>query len=241
MTVSAQMVAELMAAGLEGEALIAALRRIEEASQTSHETSQKSAGAKRTERWREKRKASHVTSLPVTETSQGVTERHYPTYNTSSNSRDTETDSKVGSRHTKSPKRIVYPALYEKFWDAYPADKLMSKSEGLAEWIKLPLEDQELAIAALPAFKTETAKLGPDHRIIDACRYLKKRRFDAFKVTEQQAKALDLAASKTYVKYGTDAGDAWEASYRLKGKVPPRDQAGGWWFPSEYPEQHAAA
>lgn len=45
------------------------------------------------------------------------------------------------------------------------------------------------------------------------------------------------ASSRVYVKYGTDAGDAWEAHYRAMGKVPPRDQHGGWWFDSEYPPE----
>lgn len=39
-----------------------------------------------------------------------------------------------------------------------------------------------------------------------------------------------------YVSYGTEAGDAWERSYRAKGRVPPRDSRGGYYFPSEYPE-----
>lgn len=41
--------------------------------------------------------------------------------------------------------------------------------------------------------------------------------------------------TRVYVKYGTEAGDAWEAHYRAMGKVPPRDQHGGWWFDSETP------
>lgn len=45
----------------------------------------------------------------------------------------------------------------------------------------------------------------------------------------------EAASSRVYVKYGTDAGDAWGAHYRGVGKVPPRDQHGGWWFDSEFP------
>lgn len=62
--------------------------------------------------------------------------------------------------------------------------------------------------------------------------------------TEYQS-STPLAAvehpSKVYVSYGTDAGDAWERYYRtVLKKVPPRDFKGGWWHPSEYPEQEAA-
>lgn len=49
MSLSAQMVAELMAAGVEGDALVAALRRIEDASH-----SQPSAGALRTRAYRKR-------------------------------------------------------------------------------------------------------------------------------------------------------------------------------------------
>lgn len=48
--------------------------------------------------------------------------------------------------------------------------------------------------------------------------------------------------SGVYVKYGTDAGDAWERHYRVVlKKVPPRDFKGGWWHPTEYPEERSAA
>lgn len=43
-----------------------------------------------------------------------------------------------------------------------------------------------------------------------------------------------------YVHYGTDQGDAWERDYRLRGKIPPRDSRGGWYHPSEYPEQNVS-
>jgi hypothetical protein len=41
-----------------------------------------------------------------------------------------------------------------------------------------------------------------------------------------------------YVTYGTEPGDAWERDYRGRGKIPPRDARGGWYHPSEYPEQN---
>lgn len=148
----------------------------------------------------------------------------------------TEQNTEKKESRRKAPRRISYPPRYQVFWEGYPADPLMSKSEGFTEWQKLSAEDQEAAIAALPAFKAATAKLGPDHRVIHACRFLSKRRWEGFAEASAKAQAATEAAStRVYVRYGTDQGDAWEASYRLNGRVPPRDSAGGWWFDSEYP------
>ena len=139
----------------------------------------------------------------------------------------------------KAPRRISYPPRFQVFWEGYPTDPLMSKSEAFTEWQKLSPEDQEAAIATLPAFKAATAKLGSDHRVIHACRFLSKRRWEGF--TEQAAKlkaVSETASAKVYVKYGTEPGDAWEQAFRLNGKIPPRDNGGGWWFDSEYPPEN---
>jgi hypothetical protein len=82
----------------------------------------------------------------------------------------------------KPGKRPSYPAPFEAFWKAYPKDPNMSKVEAFDEWKKLSPEDQEKATASLPNFKRYCAK-DPDYKIIHACRYLKKRRFDGFAPT----------------------------------------------------------
>jgi len=49
----------------------------------------------------------------------------------------------------------------------------------------------------------------------------------------------EISNGQVYVLYGTDAGDAWEAHYRtILQKPPPRDNKGGWHFPTEYPPQN---
>jgi hypothetical protein len=46
-----------------------------------------------------------------------------------------------------------------------------------------------------------------------------------------------MSNGQIYVKYGTEAGDAWEAYHRtVLHKPPPRDTKGGWYFPTEFPE-----
>jgi hypothetical protein len=143
----------------------------------------------------------------------------------------------------KAPRRISYPPLFETFWLAYPKDDGMSKAEALQPWFKLSAEDQEKAIAAIPAFKEWIKTQNAEYRTLHACRYLSKRRFDGF---VEKAAAMEAASqqhsTQVYVQYGTDAGDAWERHYRtVLKKPPPRDSKGGWRFPSEYPEQHSSA
>lgn len=143
----------------------------------------------------------------------------------------------------KAPRRISYPALFETFWLEYPRDDGMSKAEALKPWLKLSEDDQQKAVAALPAFKAWARAQPTDYRMIHACNYLIKRRFDGF---VEKAKAMEAAAqqhsTQVYVQYGTPAGDAWEQEYRIKRKKPPpRDNKGGWWFPTEYPEPQSSA
>jgi hypothetical protein len=46
---------------------------------------------------------------------------------------------------------------------------------------------------------------------------------------------------QVFVKQGTDAFDAWTDVWKKKsGKSPPVNQNGGWFFPTEYPEDNSA-
>lgn len=98
----------------------------------------------------------------------------------------------------KPPRRLAYPPRFIAFWEGYPTDGGMSKSEAFTAWQKLGSEEHEAAIAALPAFRAYTSKQGPDYRMLHAVRYLRQRRWEGF--TEQAAedwkKRLDLARSR---------------------------------------------
>ncbi len=104
--------------------------------------------------------------------------------------------------------------------------------------------------AALRAYKTARTKVEPDVLLRAGTLYASKCKGMDQKFIPHAATWLnqerwldeDLQPPKpppentrVYVKYGTDAGDAWEAHYRALNKVPPRDQHGGWWFDSESP------
>lgn len=50
-----------------------------------------------------------------------------------------------------------------------------------------------------------------------------------------------VSNGQVFVKQGTDAFDAWSRVWkRTKGISPPTNQDGGWFFPSEYPQEQAA-
>ncbi len=49
-----------------------------------------------------------------------------------------------------------------------------------------------------------------------------------------------ISNGQTYVKYGTEAGDAWEKHNRYLGKVSPRDSKGGWYYPNEFPGSYTS-
>jgi hypothetical protein len=77
-------------------------------------------------------------------------------------------------------KRNAYPEDFETFWTLYPTDSGMSKLEAAQQWAKLDTVDREKAVQAIPGFKAWVAVQGKDYRVVHACRYLSKRRFDGF-------------------------------------------------------------
>ena len=130
--------------------------------------------------------------------------------------------------------RKKYPEVFDKFWRLYPTDAGMSKSEAFKGWEKLTEDEQGLAIMAIPAFKRWIEKQGENYRIVHACRFITQRRFEGFK--DEAERMQERASSTVYVKYGTDAGDAWELFYKTeKHKIAPRDSKGGWYFPTQFP------
>lgn len=136
------------------------------------------------------------------------------------------------------------PDEFKAFWDAYP------KRDGNA--------DRKGAVKAFGA----AAKRADGHEVLirSAARYaahcrekgkigtefVKQARSwlngDLWREWVPQEPDREITDSRAYVQTGTDAMDAWDAYYkRTKGKMAPRDQRGGWYFPTEYPPQEQAA
>jgi hypothetical protein len=242
MSLTAQVIEELVNAGVTGDALVRVVKAIEQASLSDAHvrTASVTPGALRMRKLRETK---------ALEREQAVTpcaQPEKPTYsnnNTSLSEIDSSKERDMSESVTKASRRgarrcIDYTDTFKTFWLAYPSDPGMSKADAFMEFQKFDADDQAKACKSLPAFKAWIPKQGKDYRTIHACNYLKQRRFDGF-VEEAMAQetAQEQHSTQVYVQYGTDAGDAWERYYRtVLKKPPPRDNKGGWRFPTEYPE-----
>lgn len=121
-------------------------------------------------------------------------------------------------------KRHSYSEGFERYWSAYPTDSLMSKLDASKAFGKLSADEQEQAIASLPAFKAYCSS-HPDYRPVHANRYITSRRFEGFLKTQQ------VADSREFVAVGSPG---WDAILRLRGvnTMPHSDRNGvrGWYF-----------
>jgi hypothetical protein len=132
-----------------------------------------------------------------------------------------------------TPRRVAYTEDFEAFWKAYPTDQNMGKSEAFDVWKRIGDDDRRLAMEAVPKF-IAWCKLQPDYRPIHACRFLSKKRYEG----HAQQTELMLVASNTGI-YVTQDSPEWgfyaEAYKAEKGKYPPVDKKGGWFFKQEQP------
>lgn len=136
------------------------------------------------------------------------------------------------------PKRVrtLYSEAFEEFWKAYPRTPNMSKSEAWRAWQRLPPEDQTLATAAIPKYRSW---LKPDHPIVHACRFLSQRRFDGFNEPDPPGNVVPIGF---YAAPDSPELDAWDGHNRkTRGINLPRDKNGGWRVPTQWPPDYEQA
>jgi len=107
-----------------------------------------------------------------------------------------ETSSDLAPKGKKS--RINYPEAFEALWKAYPTHQNMSKKEGFDAWKKLDAEDRAAVLAAVPGYKAFLAKK-PDLERQHLCRFISKRRFDGYTVSQQPA-ATEQVSDEQWLK-----------------------------------------
>lgn len=239
MTISADTVSLLIDAGLGGETLKNILAAIERDVTVWNTVRNSDAGSVSPAalRMREKRAKERLLKEELAANSVNIVPEQF---GTTDNILSLEVKGCEERKKEDTRERNKYPELFEKFWKAYPTDGGMSKKEAFKPWQKMTGPERELAIAAIPAFKRWAEKQGDSYRVVHACRYLSQGRFEGF--SDQAAKMAERASAVVYVKYGTDAGDAWELHYKtVRNKIAPRDQNGGWYFPSEFPPTQSEA
>lgn len=133
------------------------------------------------------------------------------------------------------------PNGFEEFWNVYPKrhKNLDRKAAVKAFNAALKRTDLQTLVDAARAYATDCKadnKIGTEF-VKQARSWLNGDCWTEWQPMPQE-QAL-LLNGRTYVKYGTDAGDAWQAHYKALGKIAPRDFKGGYWFPSEYPSEGA--
>ncbi len=172
-----------------------------------------------------------------------------------SKERSTEIPNKESFPHTpfkEKPTNVGLPPIvplsepegFDAFWQAYPkrdgnADRKGAvKAFGAAAKRADGHEVLIRAAARYAAHCRDKGKIGTE--------FVKQARSwlngDLWREWVPQEPVREVSETRVYVPTGTDAMDAW-ASYfkRTKGKMAPRDQRGGWYFPTEYPSQEQAA
>ena len=136
----------------------------------------------------------------------------------------TEEESIAIARPKPPKKRHSYTEEFERYWTSYPTDSLMSKLDASKAFEALTADEQEQAIASLPAFKAYCSA-HPDYRPVHANRYITQRRFEGFNKTQAAVE------SREFVAVGSPA---WEAILRLRqvNTLPHSDRNGvrGWFF-----------
>lgn len=137
--------------------------------------------------------------------------------------------SKKGSIESTKParRRSSYSEAFEDFWKAFPTDALMSKAQAGKTFDAMPEEDQQAAVASIPAFKAYCSA-HPDYRAVHAVRYLSQRRFEGFN------KVVEQINNQAFIVAGSSD---WKAlcRYRRVTSIPSNEHNGqrGWWFKRE--------
>ena len=128
------------------------------------------------------------------------------------------------------------PDGFEEFWNLYPKREKNYDRKGAVKAFRAALKRIDFqtildATRAYADYLKVNNKLNTEF-VKQARSWLNGDFWTEFKPKPQGP----IVNNKTYVKYGTDAGDAWQAHFKAKGKVAPKDFNDGWWFPTEYPE-----
>ena len=190
--------------------------------------------------------ASARKATPVQQTLNGRSTDVQQTFNHT----DTDTDTEVvredsmalsapeidpGSKAVKEE-----PEGFDAFWKAYPKRDGNADRKGAVkafEAARKRADGHEVITQAASRYAThcrEKGKIGTE--------FVKQARSwlngDLWREWVPQEPVREISETRVYVQTGTDAMDAWDAVYkRTKGKMAPRDQRGGWYFPTEYPAQ----
>lgn len=185
----------------------------------------RSAGAERTRRWRHKT-SQNVTKRHSDEATPNVTERHKPSQCDATAVLYRDTNTKISKR--RNSERPSRGTRIDPTWAPSDADKLVARQEGFS--------DGEIDREALRFRDYWTGRAGSGGVKLDwAATWRNWVRTSAEKLgkTPQSSEPRKVGF---YAKFGSEELDAWDRYGReSRGKSFPRDKAGGWNFPAQWP------
>lgn len=217
------------------------------------------ARAKAAERqrvWKEKRQ--HNVSGNVTETvsvptplrdiynnnpSQVLENKPTPTPSVPKNSRAHGTNPRALGTNPRA--RVDEHPQFGEFWDAYPKRDGTADRKGAAQAFNSAAKRADVAIIIAGArgyatFLGAKGKIGTEF-VKQARAWLNKDLWTEYQPQPAPEPFKGTSNGQVFVKQGTDAFDAWSRVWkRTKGISPPTNSDGGWYFPSEYPQEQAA-
>lgn len=223
----AAVIKELMAAGVTGDALVAAIERIE-----AEGKPRRSAGAERQARWRERHKASrNVTERNASDASQVTLQA---SHNVTSNA--TLSSSSLNLDEGKKEKEKRRGKTLQPEW--HPTDSHYRDGElwGLSAADVDGLAEAMRDWAAGNSNRSVAKKADWDATFRGWIRRTAEER--GLKKKQPQEHAVPQIGG-VWLSEDSAEFDAWERKRISEtGKRPPRDRNGGWIFPSQWPPDH---
>ena len=127
--------------------------------------------------------------------------------------------------------------IFRQFLDTFPArDEPHDENAAREAWTRaVERADPDAILAGAKAYRK--AREGqPARYTMTARRWLQESRWrDAGPVSGPPVKAQ---TGLVWIEYGKPEWDAWT---QFRGRTPPMDRRGGWWFPSRLPPSLQAA
>jgi hypothetical protein len=135
-------------------------------------------------------------------------------------------------------KREEYSEDFARFWKQYPDTTGMDKKEAYRVWRRIPVEERDAALRAVPKFATfiqEQRRKRPDYPTLHADRFLKRGRAES--LLEGETPLADgSVAVKMFVETDDPRFKTLAERFKSERGKPVPVSGGGWYFPKEWME-----
>lgn len=236
MSLSAQVIAELIDAGLSGDALKAACRRIEAVQPKGGDE----AAERRRAYDRERKRKKNAEIPPDSAEAKNTTDSVNSTGNSADSTgipqmRDIEDiTTNLSSNKQTIPQRASYPPEFEELWTLFP--RKVGKDDALRSWKKVRGRIEHDALKTAIS-KHAALVAGKEKQFIPhPATWLNDGRWQDEDLQPPQPLTL-VSNDRPFLKTDSDQWRAWMAYRKRTGQTPINPINGGYWFPSEWPPE----